>query len=215
MSFDRLAPHYRWMEFVLGGDVLQQARTCWLSEVSMTRRALLLGEGNGRFLGRALAALPDATFHCVDASDGMLRQADRVVPASDRKRVTFEVASLPGWRPYGESYDLVVTNFFLDCFPAEELEEVIAVAAEASAVKSAWTLTDFAIPGSGWKRARAKMIHGAMYAFFRWATGIRAHRLIAPEPLLAALGFERVGAREFERGLVRSSLWRRGETQSS
>ncbi|MCC7374340.1 MAG: class I SAM-dependent methyltransferase [Verrucomicrobiales bacterium] len=209
MSFDRLARHYRWMEFVLAGGLLQRARTVWLPEVPTTRRALLLGEGNGRFLGPALAALPDATFHCVDASGGMLEQASRAVSDENRNRVTFEVASLPDWRPTSGSFDLVVTNFFLDCFPSTELPRVMAVIADAISTKAAWLLTDFAIPTGRWRKVRAQLIHQAMYTFFRWSTKIRARRLIAPEPLLSDLGFERQAVREFEWGLVRSSLWRR------
>lgn len=31
MSFDRIAPHYRWLEAILAGNVLQRARTAWLA----------------------------------------------------------------------------------------------------------------------------------------------------------------------------------------
>lgn len=67
MSFDRLARHYRWMEAVLAGQTLQRARTAWLANVGTPRRALLAGEGNGRFLEAAVLALPTTRFLCVDA----------------------------------------------------------------------------------------------------------------------------------------------------
>src|SRR5439155_22241467 len=33
MSFDTLAPHYRWMEFILAGKKLQRCRTAFLDEI--------------------------------------------------------------------------------------------------------------------------------------------------------------------------------------
>ena len=50
MSFDLLAPHYRWMEWVLAGEKLQRCRTAWLEVLPAPARVLILGEGNGRFL---------------------------------------------------------------------------------------------------------------------------------------------------------------------
>src|ERR1041385_77794 len=50
MSFDALAPHYLWMEWLLAGRKLQRCRTAFLDEARAARDILLLGEGNGRFL---------------------------------------------------------------------------------------------------------------------------------------------------------------------
>ena len=58
MSFDRLAPHYRWMEAVLAGGKLQRCRTAFLNEVKDARHALIVGDGNGRFLSALLRANP-------------------------------------------------------------------------------------------------------------------------------------------------------------
>ena len=50
MSFDRLASHYQWIEAVAFGRDLQRARLAFLEELDSPRRALLAGEGDGRFL---------------------------------------------------------------------------------------------------------------------------------------------------------------------
>src|SRR5882762_1835947 len=49
-GFDRLAPHYYWMECVLAGRTLQRCRTAFLEQTRDATAALLIGEGNGRFL---------------------------------------------------------------------------------------------------------------------------------------------------------------------
>ena len=58
MSFDTLAPIYRPLEAVLAGGVLQLCRTSFLAESVDRRRALILGEGPGRFLVELLRINP-------------------------------------------------------------------------------------------------------------------------------------------------------------
>ena len=75
MSFDVLAPYYRWMEFVLAGNKLQRCRTAFLSQVTRRKSVLILGEGNGRFLLECRCILHEAQITCVDASFRMLTLA--------------------------------------------------------------------------------------------------------------------------------------------
>jgi hypothetical protein len=49
-NFDCLAAHYRWMEWLLAGRKLQRCREAFLGSIPPPTRALLVGEGNGRFL---------------------------------------------------------------------------------------------------------------------------------------------------------------------
>jgi hypothetical protein len=55
MSFDTLAPYYRNLEFALAGGLPQRCRTAFLAAAADSRRAVLLGNGPGRFLGGTLA----------------------------------------------------------------------------------------------------------------------------------------------------------------
>jgi SAM-dependent methyltransferase len=209
MSFDRLARHYRWMEAVLAGHRLQRARIAWLADVGTPCRALLAGEGNGRFLAAALGALPTTRFVCVDASAEMLEMARRAVPRRELGRVEFEHRALPGWVPERAGFDLVVTHFFLDCFPAEILERVVGSIAGALRRDACWLIADFALPARGPARWRARAILAVMYGFFRLVTRLPARSLVASEPMLLRRGCVRLAHREYEWGLIRSSLWRR------
>ncbi len=62
---------YRWLEYVTFGRELERRRFRYLAEVAGTKRALILGDGDGRFLSR-FAAVSSATIDYVDASAGML-----------------------------------------------------------------------------------------------------------------------------------------------
>lgn len=210
MSFDRLARHYRWMEAALAGKTLQRARTAWLGELQASRRALLVGEGNGRFLSAALVALPETQFLCVDASAAMLALCRRAVPRRDVPRVEYLCRTLPDWVPARGEFDLVVTHFFLDCFPAPILDRVVACLADSATPQAAWLLADFVLPAQGPARWRARVVHALMYGFFRRATRIPARRLVPPESRLQTRGFVCTHRQEFEWRLIRSTLWRRG-----
>ena len=57
-NFDRLARIYRWMELVTFGPLLGRCRYRFLEQLCNCRTALLLGDGDGRFAARLLAANP-------------------------------------------------------------------------------------------------------------------------------------------------------------
>jgi len=213
MSFDVLAPHYTWMEAVLAGGRLQRCRLAWLEALENSERILIVGVGHGHFLRRCAERHPRSRLVAVDASAGMLRQAERrarragVEPA----RLEFVHARLPDWAPRAEEFDAIVTHFFLDCFAPPELERVVAALARGARPRAKWLVADFALPPAGWARRRARAVHALMYGFFRPVTGIPARRWTEPDPQLRAHGFALAGRRPSEWGLLRSDLWQRGK----
>jgi len=64
MNFDRLAPHYDWLEALTAGGLLQRVRTACLGELAGRRRILSAGEGHGRFA--AACAARDAVWLVAD-----------------------------------------------------------------------------------------------------------------------------------------------------
>ncbi|WP_075088074.1 class I SAM-dependent methyltransferase [Verrucomicrobium spinosum] len=75
MSFDILAPVYRWMELLLAGRKLHRCRCAFLEEVPTPQHVLMLGEGHGRFLVECLKKFPNTHVTYLDASTGMIEQA--------------------------------------------------------------------------------------------------------------------------------------------
>jgi ubiquinone/menaquinone biosynthesis C-methylase UbiE len=210
LSFDRLAGHYRWMEPVLAGDLLQRARTRWLSEVQKPQQVLLAGEGPGRMLAACVAALPQSHFTVVDQSAAMLAQARRGGSAGLGKvPVEFRQADVRERLPERGNFDLIITHFFLDCFNPEELATVIANLAAAAAVRAEWLITDFQVPPRGWRRMRARLVLWLAYGFFRQATDISARVITPPDSLLGAAGFNLRRREMFNYGLLHADLWTR------
>jgi ubiquinone/menaquinone biosynthesis C-methylase UbiE len=216
MSFDRLARHYRWMEFILAGSKLQRCRTMFLQRVRGVRNILIGGEGNGRFLGECFRHLPNARITVLDASAKMMDIArQRLDRRLDLGRVEFVHADARMWTPSGGPFDLIVTHFFLDCFPEDQLHGVVANLAKAAAQDATWLLADFQMPDRGISRFRAQLILAMMYLFFRVATRLPARRLTPADAFLEAHRFVLRERRETEWGLLRAELWSRRERHAA
>jgi len=213
-GFDLLAPHYFWMECLLAGNALQKCRTAHLQRVRIARSALILGEGNGRFLSEFLHANQEAKVVCVDASARMLAATQRRLERGgfDQRRLeliradVLELAREP-W-PWG-SFDLVVTHFFLDCFRGDQLETLLPAIAQRTIPGAAWLIADFRIPEGGLPRARARIILRLAYAFFRLATQLPAATLTAPDTILFQSGFQLQQRLISQAGLLHSDVWTR------
>lgn len=212
MSFDRLAPHYRWLEWLLAGRKLQRCRTAFLRGIAPPHHALVLGEGNGRFLEAFLAAHPRARVTCVDASAAMLDRAQTRLRARgvDLGGVEFVHANVFIWKPPVTAYDLVVTHFFFDCFRRDQIDRLLEILEPALTRDAQWLLADFRVPPTGLARWRARWIVRAMYIFFRCVTGLAASSLVPAEEFLLPRGYGLRERRLFEWGMLHSDWWTRG-----
>ena len=213
MNFDALAPHYRWLEAVLANGKLHRCRTAFLAEIDRPERILLVGEGHGRCVVECVRRFPGARITCVDSSAGMIAAAQSRLTrhGGETGRVSWIHASALEWTPPAAAFDLVVTQFFLDCFRAEQVAAVISRLATAAAPGADWLVADFQVAPAGWKRARSRLILRLMYAFFRALTQLAADRLTPPDLHLRRSGFALRRRIETEWGLLHSDWWVRSE----
>lgn len=199
MNCDRIARVYRWLEYIAFRRELERRRFHFLPEVTGARRALVLGDGDGRFLAR-FTAISEASVDCVDLSARMLdlarsRAGDRRVAYYHGDALTLPLES--------SVYDLIVTHFFLDCFTARQLEHIVERVHQAAPPGALWLISEFREPR--WARALLR----ALYFFFRVTTGLEASRLIDHRPLLRQRGFRLIREEVSRRGLLASELWER------
>lgn len=212
MSFDAIAPWYRALEAIAFGGVLQRSRVACLPEIGSPHRALIVGEGNGRFLAELLRLHPNVEVDCADASQRMLELAQERIgrrsPAESR-RVRFLQRDVMSWTPPTTEYDLIVTHFLLDCFPKDRVADVVKRLSRSAPAQATWLLADFCIPAGGFARWRARVWLAAMYRFFQVTAGIEASELVDPSPFLRAAGFTLASQHLFRSGMIKSELWRR------
>jgi hypothetical protein len=121
-------------------------------------------------------------------------------------RVHFVHENILKWTPR-KSYDLLVTHFFLDCFPGRELQAIIAKLASAAEPGAVWLIADFTIPRKRFARAHARLWLRMMYAFFRATAGIAAKELVDPIPYLDGYGFTRASENLSRGSMLRSDVY--------
>jgi ubiquinone/menaquinone biosynthesis C-methylase UbiE len=209
-GFDRLAPWYRAVEFLAFGRDLERARFQFLPQIAGAAEILLLGEGDGRCAERLAGLAPRARITCVDSSLGMIHRAQaRFAGRPAGERVHFVCADVFAFDPGPRRFDAVVTLFFLDCFAPAEVATLVPRIGSWLAPGAPWLFADFRVPPSGWARLRARAWLAFLYAFFRWETSLRVAALPPSEELLGTHGWSRTECRDFQHGLLRSTVYRR------
>jgi SAM-dependent methyltransferase len=195
------------------GPLLQWCRTVHLDKLRDCKRALILGDGDGRFLVELLKANPEVVVDSIDSSRGMLKLAlNRVSETGHAARVRFIEADACVNNSPEHTYDLIVTNFFLDCFTPKQLKPLVERVAAAATLDAIWLEGDFRIPARGWPRKLGQAVVSAMYLFFAFATRLRARWLIEPAPLLEAREFRLRSELSRLSGFLSSRLWVREST---
>lgn len=206
MNCDFIARWYRFFEYLAFGRELERCRFRFLPQTAGCRRALMLGEGDGRFLRLFLDQNPDAIVDYVDSSAKMLSLA-RHRAACHHTRVRFHQASALHWTPPPVAYDLIVTHFFLDCFNQSDARLLItAIAKHAS--QATWIVSDFHQPQQGFAALRAACWLRLLYSFFHITTGLKTRNLPDHRSILADCGFRLDCAIESQAGLLVSELWK-------
>jgi SAM-dependent methyltransferase len=208
-DFDGLAPAYRWMEWITFGPWLHWCRSQWLSRLAGCRRALVLGDGDGRFTGRLLRVNPGVAVDALDASPAMLKALLRRA-GPHAARVRAHTADARSWRPEGQRYDLVVTHFFLDCLTTEEVRSLAATVRNSLEEGSLWVVSEFRIPPNSFGRLVARPLIAALYWAFGRLTGLRVRSLPDYASTLRNAGFLIAARRTWLGGLLISELWSAG-----
>lgn len=213
-NFDPVASVYRWAEYLCLGPLLQRTREHLLPLVLGARKALVLGDGDGRFLAELLRRAPSMQALAVDSSAAMLQRLQgRCRFAGPRLRTLHgDVNELHGGLENLGDVDLVTTHFLLDCLLQREVEDLAAHLAETVQPGALWLISEFGIPqGRPWRWLGGLYVRG-LYRAFRVLTGLRARSLPDLAAALERAGFLRIHRSERLRGLLYSELWQLSRT---
>jgi SAM-dependent methyltransferase len=211
-SFDLIARPYRWLEYLTLGRALERCRLHYLPALLQQKQALVLGDGDGRFLSSLLAQNPTLKADAVDTSATMLqllRQHCEAASSTAAARLrthqtsalTFDFHSATA-----KPYDLVVTHFFLDCLTQPELETLITRTLPSLTPGALWLISDFRIP-PGPMRLPAKIFIRTLYLAFRLLTGLRTTQLPDHAEPLTTVGFTRISQSLQLSGILSTELW--------
>ena len=207
MNCDVIAPFYRYLEYAAFGKALERRRFEFLREVFDSRRALVLGDGDGRFTAQLLLTNSKVEVDYVELSGKMIELAKRRIPEPSRVRF-LETDALTYHFP-ARTYDLIVSHFFFDCFSEQEAGRLIAKISASACDNAQWMIAEFRQPEDGWRAVHAFVWLRSMYLFFRVATGLRTKVLPPYGRDLLREGFLLRREKEERGGLMASEWWTR------
>jgi ubiquinone/menaquinone biosynthesis C-methylase UbiE len=205
-NFNAIARPYRWLEYLTLGPALQRCRTHHIPSLLNQKNALILGDGDGRFTAQLLQTSPDLEATAIDTSSTMLALLETRNAAHANRLQTHHTNALT-FTPT-QSYDLIVTHFFLDCLAQPDLEALIHRLTPALEPNALWLISDFRIP-DGPMRLPARLIVRSLYLAFRALTGLRTTHLPDHATPLTAAGFTQIADHRTLAGLLTTQLWQR------
>ena len=213
-NFNPIARPYRFLEYITLGPTLQNCRTHHLPALVQQKSALVLGDGDGRFLARLLAANPHLKADAVDTSRTMLdlletRCATAHPTAANRLQTHHaDALAFAHALPPTRRYDLIVTHFFLDCLTQSDLNALVQTLAPNLQLGALWLLSDFRIPTHGPARPIAHTLVRGLYLAFRVLTGLRTNQLPDHATPLTAAGLTLTTHHHPLAGILTTELWK-------
>ena len=225
-NFDHIARIYRWAEYLSLGPLLQRTRTHFLPQLPTLHRALIHGDGDGRFLAQLLSTQPQLQALAVDTSATMLHLLRTRCRSHADQLQTLQTSALDltsatdGYpKPSGLGFiscenekgvltpDLITTHFFLDCLTQPEVDTLTRNLASTLQPGALWLLSDFGQPHPRLLRPFAALYIRALYLAFRILTGLRVTHLPDPQSALRDAGFHLTARHELLSGLIYTEIW--------
>jgi SAM-dependent methyltransferase len=210
MNCDGIARYYQVIEHLSFGRYLERRRFALLGEARASRRAIVCGGGDGRFLARLLRVNSHVEVDFVELSPKMIELAERRVAGMGRtfrERVRFRVGDVWEFEPRTDGYDLIVTHFFLDCFSEPELAGIVACLGSWGVPDARWIVSDFREAEGPVGRLWTRAVIRGLYAAFQCTTGLRVTRLPNYAAALVREGYLQRCEEKALGGLLKSSLW--------
>ena len=205
-NFNGLARAYRWLEMLCFGPFLLRCRCAFLDRLGGCRKALVLGDGDGRFTARLLSENPSVQINALDASSAMLSELMHNA-GRHAGRVRLELGDARAWKPDSSRYDLIVTHFFLDCLTTDEVLALAAKLHSSVGPDARWVVSEFAIPENLFGSMVARPVITVLYRAFGILTGLKIRSLPDHRKALDQAGFSIMQKRTWILGLLVSELW--------
>jgi ubiquinone/menaquinone biosynthesis C-methylase UbiE len=210
VNADPIAAAYRWVEYLAFGRTLERCRYAHIEKIPADSRVLILGEGDGRFLAALLPRLSaEASVDVIESSAKMIALAKRRVSSHAGDRVQFYHNRDRELHVPQSGYDVVVTNFFLDCLSRSEAAALIRTATDRLQSGGLWVVGEFHVPERGLRRWHARLWIHTMYRFFRMTTGLKVRTIPDYAKLLRTANFTQRNRLEQRYGLVVAELWQK------
>lgn len=162
-SYDRLAPYYDFISLVLGKSY-RASKSVFLDRLKEGDQVLYLGGGTGANLPEILGHIgPAGSVDYIESSGQMIEKARKRLTPEQLSSIFFlhqsEFSKIPK-----RTYDVVLTQFFLDILQQDEIEKLFDELDRRVDLDTRWIFLDF-FPVDG-----KKWLIKTMIWFFRLST---------------------------------------------
>ena len=140
--FNWLAHYYDSLTGIVFGKALHKSQVCFLRLVPQGCNMLIIGGGSGKILTVLQEVNPSCNIWYVEASSEMLSMAAKKISGEFRSRLSF-IHGTEKSIPQGIRFDVVMTNFFLDLYPDQQLLEITEKIYHSLDRKGLWLVSDF------------------------------------------------------------------------
>lgn len=168
-GFDLLAPVYDALARLIFGRSIRTSQTHFLDKAPANAKVLILGGGTGWLLEELLKQNALCEVWYIEVSSKMI---EKTRARALNGRVHFIQGTEEDIPPH-ITFDVIITNFYLDLFSEDTLRGVIQRLTKQSTSATRWIITDFVDTDAWWQRWMLKI----MYLFFRSICKIEAMRL--------------------------------------
>jgi tRNA (cmo5U34)-methyltransferase len=169
-DFDSVAKIYDALSKFVFGKSMVDAQTFFLSEIPQHAKILILGGGTGWLLEELIKRNARCEVWYIEASLKMLELSKKRL--NNSKQQIHYIHGTESSISAGISYDVVITNFFLDLFAEKSCEDIVKKIGSSIRPGSKWIITEFE-NNRWWHGALLKI----MYTFFRNTSNIEASKL--------------------------------------
>lgn len=171
-TFDNIAWIYDSLAWVVFRGNIRKAQLHFLSSIKPDSKVLVIGGGTGWLLDELDGFGKLMIIDYVEASGKMLELSKSKQPFEN-----IEVNFIHGTHEkiaVNSSYDVVITNFFLDVFKADSLHLVMDKLDSHLKNDGQWIMTDFVNTEKFWQ----KLLIRLMYTFFRISSNLEGSKLL-------------------------------------
>ena len=203
-NYDLVARFYPSLERCVFGFNLEIARQAFYETALQSDRLLLVGEGNGRFLGSLVARKTGGSICVVEKSRVMIRLAKDRTNNQGKTELKFVEADIRSYTAE-QPFDCIVTHFFLDQFGPRAQQVIINRFNELITDDGTWINVDFTPP----RTMAGRALMSLQYTFFRIMSHIETRHCFDESVIAAQSGWIVSESVEFLDGFVVAKRYNR------
>lgn len=199
-NFNLIAPVYDRLAKVVFGRKLKQVQTQFLNLIPEKAEVLIIGGGTGWIINELFNTGFKGNLTYVEASEKMISLSKK--SCAFNTSVDF-IHGNESALPIDRTYDVVITNFFLDVFSEQRLDQVITTLSKKLNQGGVWICSDFYNTG----QFNHRVLLWLMFKFFNITARLESKRLIDFHDKLSEQGYSRNQYFSLMKGLLFSSVY--------